>query len=307
MNQRGTSNTLQLLTSKPSGQAGVSSSLRFLDLPHDFRLMIYRDLLIRPRKSTCNTRLWPAILTTCKHIRAQAEEILYAENTFAVKLSIGKEHPSPRLHRQIVLGGEQRDYRSCPRGHVFRSFVWPEALRKARKVTVQVKVRNTSLKLNRLAIHHALLGLFLFLDAASSIRHLTFALLDKREIDAGHLTQTFWPLVVFGTCTPGREIKLRNVSSQITRVLDRACRRSHGALEQDLKNFGSLVRMVARMVQRLNDASRWRDNDDLTLKAIQCLAELGHVEEGKSQEVGHAVQRLQDIINWITAAIRVRR
>ena len=175
---RGASSTLQLLISKPAPKGEPSAGPRFPDLPPDVRLVVYRHLLIRPKMSPSDVQVWPAMLSTCKQIHAEAERILYAENTFAVKLSIARENPSPHFHRQTVLGGRGRDYRSCPRGHVFRSFIWPEAPRKARNLTVEIKVRNASLELNRLAINHALVGLFLLLDAASSIRTLELVLLD---------------------------------------------------------------------------------------------------------------------------------
>jgi len=47
-------------------------------------------------------------------------------------------------------------------------------------------------------------------------------------------------------------------------------------------------------------------SDELSFKTMRCLTKLGHIAEGKSREVAHAVEQLHDIIKWIKNAVPAR-
>jgi hypothetical protein len=93
----------------------------FLDLDYDIRLMIYRQLLIRPVPITfgCEdmparekTKAWPAqrgdlhvgLLLVCKQIYKEATLILYGQNTFGFLLC-KSQNPRPRAERFLSIIG----------------------------------------------------------------------------------------------------------------------------------------------------------------------------------------------------------
>ena len=90
---------------------------RFMDLPPEMRLMVYRNLLLHenpwlPLQSTFNvhslSKTYPAILQTCRQIYDEAYSVLYDENMFQVTFKAAggdTGHGAPRqalVHRKEV-------------------------------------------------------------------------------------------------------------------------------------------------------------------------------------------------------------
>jgi len=85
---------------------------RFMDLPPEMRLLTYRHLLVYPpahnSRHQPTGRLYPEILRTCKLVLAEAENVLYDDNTFSAFFSVlqGEEttHRIARVHKEMVTG-----------------------------------------------------------------------------------------------------------------------------------------------------------------------------------------------------------
>lgn len=77
-------------------QADRDYRFRFLDLPTELRLYVYRELLLMPTvadseddsEEDCEERFChPAILQTCREVNAEANGVLYDENTIECHFS----------------------------------------------------------------------------------------------------------------------------------------------------------------------------------------------------------------------------
>ena len=69
-----------------------------LDLPHDIRQLIYKDLLVQKAPlDVPKPKFHPAILRTNKKIYKEAHEVLYEQNTFTISLSVVDGEPRARF------------------------------------------------------------------------------------------------------------------------------------------------------------------------------------------------------------------
>ena len=107
---------------KPKQTRHWSSALRFLDLPAEIRNQIYRDALVFGSCQYYGSRTSSvALLSTCKQVRKEAEDILYAENEIVIRLASSQETGikiySLAVVRLTVNGRDvtykQRDGRMC--------------------------------------------------------------------------------------------------------------------------------------------------------------------------------------------------
>lgn len=79
-----------------------SMTFRFLDLPPELRLEVYRHILIGRNREVLEApdqAIETAILRTCNLIYHEAEPVLYCENDFSMALNINNDEDEQFLHQ----------------------------------------------------------------------------------------------------------------------------------------------------------------------------------------------------------------
>lgn len=78
----------------------------FLDFPGEIRNQIYNELLLVPTiskpRSLGDPPIYPQILSTCRKIHEETNQILYACNTFLAHPSLLSDRPRLRLYYDII-------------------------------------------------------------------------------------------------------------------------------------------------------------------------------------------------------------
>ncbi|KAI6797103.1 hypothetical protein KC363_g7745 [Hortaea werneckii] len=117
---------------------------RLLDLPQDLRGRIYHELLTWPANdhyhlSTCH----PQILAVCKQTKAEADGILYKENTEVIQLTLRQQS---RLLTSCLLsvGGERTLHRELVSTTCLEGCGWPRHLRRMGRLRVVVRMAPAS-------------------------------------------------------------------------------------------------------------------------------------------------------------------
>ncbi|KAI7226226.1 hypothetical protein KC365_g9521 [Hortaea werneckii] len=113
---------------------------RLLDLTPDLRGRIYHELLTWPERdsyhlSTCQ----PQILTVCKQVKAEAEEILYKENTEVIQLALRQQTRS-LTSCLLSVGGGRTLHRELVSTTCLEGCGWPGHLRRMGRLRVVVRM-----------------------------------------------------------------------------------------------------------------------------------------------------------------------
>ncbi|KAI6825888.1 hypothetical protein KC332_g9833 [Hortaea werneckii] len=113
---------------------------RLLDLPQDLRGRIYHELLTWPANdhyqlSTCH----PQILAVCKQTKAEAESILYKENTEVIQLTL-RQQSRPLTSCLLSVGGGRTLHRELVSTMCLEGCGWPGHLRRMGRLRVVVRM-----------------------------------------------------------------------------------------------------------------------------------------------------------------------
>lgn len=111
-------------------------TFRFLDLPAEMRNIVYTELLtFRPKAERI---CWPAILTTCRQVRDEAQDLIYAVNTFDLTLAV-KSTSYMMGDVQVISNGQKRcideDW-----GLLKGLLGWPKFLENARALRLHINI-----------------------------------------------------------------------------------------------------------------------------------------------------------------------
>ncbi|KAI7195350.1 hypothetical protein D0869_02981 [Hortaea werneckii] len=200
---------------------------RLLDLAPDLRGRIYRKLLTWPEGdsyhlSTCH----PQILTVCRQVKAEAEEVLYKENTEVIHLALRQQTRS--LTSCLLSVGVGRTLRrelvstTCLEG-----CGWPGHLRRMGRLKVVVSMTPGttsatggaagSMKEMARKVNNILYSLVNFLAGSSGgvqgveivlQQELESGVLAGLNLDGPLLARMLWPLSKFRAQQPLRKVTL---------------------------------------------------------------------------------------------------
>ncbi len=179
---------LRLLT-----RADKAWTFRFMDLPAEMRVLIYRQLLLfdslgDPRLGTAS-KVFPAILSTCKEIYSEAKSVLYDGNDFPTGIDL-TDLSELGTARHSWASLDKRDVQFERSGLSQRYLGLPYAvdryqlfLRSVRRFTIVLKVECCKpewLKQYILEVAQYLIGLASFLMEGHRLKYL------KLSVDIGH-------------------------------------------------------------------------------------------------------------------------
>ena len=124
---------------------------RFMDLPSEMRLMVYRNLLLHenpylPLENLVNVhglyKTYPAILQTCRHIYEEAHGVLYDENTFQVTFKGADGDAGNGVGRQALVHRKTVNIH-CPHAECLRIPKgiddYPEFFRRISRLQLRLK------------------------------------------------------------------------------------------------------------------------------------------------------------------------
>lgn len=273
--------TLKLYYLKLLAQADREWSFRFLDLPAELRVRIYRNLLVGKWANKFNrhfVNIHPAILRVCKLVLAEAEDILYSENDFEVLCSLSDTNDGHVSHHVLVgsndPGHGSGEYTTLP----FCIDQYPDMFRRIRLLTVSIQYHmmpEASEKRGLSLLNHTLCGLSSFLMDKHRLQRLTLAVeIDNHdELDELHYRKLLYPLRRL------RNIPELSVSGHIPNTLVKQLRRDLSSNEPAFNTvrlwqyLSSQTEDHLDLMLEVHGADENEDNEDRM--GMQCL---DHIE-----------------------------
>ncbi|KAI7223732.1 hypothetical protein KC333_g349 [Hortaea werneckii] len=199
---------------------------RLLDLARDLRGRVYHGLLTWPEGdsyhlSTCH----PQILTVCKQVKAEAEEILYKENTEVIHLALRQQTRS-LTSCLLSVGGGRTLHRELVSTTCLEGCGWPTHLRRMARLRVVVRMAPAttsatgsaagSMKEMARKVNNILYSLVNFL--AGSLGGQVIEIVLQQELESGAVTglnldgpllaRMLWPLSKCRAQQPLRKVSL---------------------------------------------------------------------------------------------------
>ncbi|KAI7497154.1 hypothetical protein KC367_g6120 [Hortaea werneckii] len=205
---------------------------RLFDLPQDLRGRIYHELLTWPANdhyqlSTCH----PQILAVCKQTKAEAEAILYKENTEVIQLAL-RQQSRPLISCLLSVGGGRTLHRELVSTTCLEGCGWPRHLRRMGRLRVVVRMApasgNTtggagvSIKEMARKVNNILYSLVNFLAGSSGgAQGIEIVLQQEHEsgvaaglnLDGPLLARMLWPLSKCRAHQPPRAVSLVGFSA----------------------------------------------------------------------------------------------
>ena len=174
---------------------------RFMDLPPEMRLLVYRDILLfKPSKDArkqCNT----AILRTCSQIHKEATGVLYDENTFICSYSTSTNDTGNLLKSAVVhnhttsTGCVHMPYLQIPQG----IDDYPKFLQRMARLTIDVSCELDVVEDDPLVecywpLNHFLYTLASFLMDGHRLRSVEVRVHIDDDLDDQDFGKIFYPL-----------------------------------------------------------------------------------------------------------------
>ncbi|KAK3710228.1 hypothetical protein LTR37_010449 [Vermiconidia calcicola] len=178
---------------------------RFMDLPPEMRLVVYRELLIFASDMLCfrpRDCVHTAILRTCKQVHTEAKGILYDENLFKVDFGVeAHEHCSlskrGQVHHDVRIyghGSNDMKYFTIPQA----IDDYPEFFKRIAKLELSVRysVKGTHHVLadGYWPLNHSLYGLSSFLMDGHRLKSLHLKLDISSEVEEDGYETILYPL-----------------------------------------------------------------------------------------------------------------
>jgi len=273
---------------------------RLMELPAELRILVFNQVLI----DTHRIPRFYAICLASKQVYSETEPILYEENEFGVGLAVNHERRgSPRVRLQVLVNGQMEMQETYAREHAYRPFiVWPQSLRKVHTLTLSIDLGRTPLDLTKRALNHTLLGLLTFMDALSSIKTLEVALSDHSTVPNQELMKILWPLAAFGRRMPECQVILKGCHKDVQTALDNSIsghsKRTHGK-DLAVEQLSSTIRMTARAVARLKDASYHTSVTNIDGQVLNALTAVGFVDGRHWERLGVADEKVKEMLKGV--------
>lgn len=214
----------------------------------------------------------------------------------AVSLSVQKNKASlPTIQVKTTLNGQPYSSNDYPRGRVWQSAVWPEALREVQHISVTIELGSQCASRDRIAMNHTFAGLINFLDAVSKVQSLRIQLPDSHHLTTSELLDVIQPAAILVRCRPDVAVKLADISAEL---IDAAVqvRRSHSRSDDTIEELYSRVRMAARAAGRLHQAGLHARMEKLNGDMAEIMAAVGFVGPGIREKVKVAVGKLDVVL-----------
>ncbi|GAB7334753.1 hypothetical protein MBLNU13_g06683t1 [Cladosporium sp. NU13] len=219
---------------------------------------------------------------------------IYSE--FAISLNVRKNNTSlPAIRVETALNGLPHFSSEYPRGRVWQSAVWPDALREVQHVSVTIELGCQCATRDRIAMNHTFAGLINYLDAASRVESMRIQLLDAHHYKTAELLEVIQPAAILVRCRPEVATKLVDISAELIDAAVQA-RRSHSRSDNTIEEFYSRVRMAARAAGRLHQAALHSRIEKLNHDMAEIMAEVGSVGPGIREKVEVAIGKLDAVL-----------
>lgn len=219
-----------------------------------------------------------------------------ASSEFAISLSVRKEKTSlPAIRAETALDGQPHFLSDYPRGRVWQSAVWPEALREVQHVSVTIELGSQCASRDRVAMNHTFAGLIDYLDTVSRVKSLRIQLLEAHHFTTAELLEVIQPAAILVRCRPDVATRLVDVSAELVDAAVQA-RKSHSRSDDTIEEFYSRVRIAARAAGRLHQAALHERIEILNHDMAEIMAEVGFVGPGIREKVEDAFGKLDVVL-----------
>jgi hypothetical protein len=214
----------------------------------------------------------------------------------AIHMSLQRDKASrPAIRVETTMNDLPYSSNDYPRGRVWQSAMWPEAIRELQYISVTIELSSKSVSRDRLAMNHTLAGLVNYLDAASRVESLQIQLLVNRHFTTTELLDVIKPATILARCRPNVAIKLVGVSEELIGASVQA-RRSHSRDDDTTEQLYSKVRMVMNAAGHMHLAAMHTRLESLNLDMAEVMAELGFVGPGNREKVEVAMMKVDGVL-----------
>lgn len=217
-------------------------------------------------------------------------------NSFSISLSVQKGEISLSTIRITThLNGLACSSNNYPRGYVYQSAVWPEALREVQQVSVTIELGSQCASADRVAVNQIFAGLVNYLDAASKVEFLRIQLPDADRYQTTELLEIIQPVAILARQRIDVALKLVDVRAEVLDALVKA-RRSHSRSDDTIEQLYSKIRIAARAAARLNQAGLLAQTASLNHDMAGILTELDFVGPRFREKVEMATEKVDMVL-----------
>jgi hypothetical protein len=216
----------------------------------------------------------------------------------AIHMSLQRDKASrPAIRVETTMNDLPYSSNDYPRGRVWQSAMWPEAIRELQYISVTIEPSSKSVSRDRLAMNHTLAGLVNYLDAASRVESLQIQLLVNRHFTTTELLDVIKPATILARCRPNVAIELVGVSEELIGAsVQVQARRSYSRDDDTIEQLYSKVRMVINAAGRMYLAAMHTRLESLNLDRAEVMAELGFVGPGNRETVEVATLKVDGVL-----------
>ncbi|KAI7256087.1 hypothetical protein KC319_g4071 [Hortaea werneckii] len=195
---------------------------RLFDLAPDLRGRIYHELLTWPTNDHCHlSTCHPQILAVSKQVKAEAEAILYKENTEVIQLAL-RQQSRPLTSCLLSVGGGRALHRELVSTTCLEGCGWPGHLRRMGRLRVVVRMAFATTNAGAMAemarkVDNILYSLVNFLAGSSGgAQGIEIVLQQEHEsgavaglnLEGSLLARMLWPLSKCRAHQPPRGVSL---------------------------------------------------------------------------------------------------